>query len=95
VFKPLLVDRAIFRLIKTGQIQPKHFEERLGGTYLKESGRKTFVAHWDERLRQTIKHRRLGRKISYERLVRLDAYKLVRHLCDPAQDAFQGLKMWW
>jgi CRISPR-associated protein Cas1 len=95
VFKPLLVDRAIFRLIKTGQIQPKHFEERLGGTYLKESGRKTFVAHWDERLRQTIKHRRLGRKVSYERLVRLEAYKLVRHLCDPAQDAFQGLKMWW
>jgi CRISPR-associated protein Cas1 len=95
VFKPLLVDRAIFRLVKTRQLQPKHFEARLGGVYLKDTGRKTFVAHWDERLRQTITHRRLGRKVSYERLVRLDAYKLVRHLCDPDADPFEGLKMWW
>ena len=29
VFKPVLVDRAIFRLIKTRQIQPSDFEERL------------------------------------------------------------------
>jgi len=95
VFKPLLVDRAIFRLIKTRQIQPGDFEQRMGGCYLTEKGRKTFVHHWDERLRQTVKHRSLGRKISYERLVRLDAYRLVRHLCDPEADPYQGLHMWW
>lgn len=95
VFKPVLVDRAIFRLIKTRQIQPKHFEDRLGGTYLSETGRKIFVEHWDDRLRQTIKHRPLGRNVSYGRLIRLDAYKLVRHLCDPEGDAFEGLQMWW
>lgn len=95
VFKPLLVDRSIFRLVKTRQIQPDDFEERLGGTYLKESGRKTFVDHWDDRLQQTIEHRRLGRKISYERLVRLDAYRLVRHLCDPEEDPYEGFEMWW
>ena len=96
VFKPILVDRAIFRLVKTRQLQPgDHFEERLGGTYLKESGRKTFVEHWDERLRQTIEHRRLGRKVSYARLVRQEGYRLVRHLCDPEEDPYEGLKMWW
>lgn len=95
VFKPLLVDRAIFRLVKTRQIQPDDFEDRLGGVYLTESGRKTFVEHWDERLRQTIEHRTLGRKISYERLVRLDAYRLVRHLCDPDADPYEGFQMWW
>ena len=95
VFKPLLVDRAIFRLVKTRQIQPSDFEGRLGGTYLTEEGRKTFVEHWDERLQQTIEHRRLGRKISYERLVRLDAYRLVRHLCDPEEDPYEGFEMWW
>ena len=95
VFKPLLVDRAIFRLVKTRQIQPSDFEDRLGGVYLTESGRKTFVEHWDERLRQTIEHRTLGRKISYERLVRLDAYRLVRHLCDPEADPYEGFQMWW
>ena len=95
VFKPLLVDRAIFRLVKTGALQPKHFEERLGGVYLKETGRKVFVEHWDERMRQTIKHRRLGRKVSYARLIRLDCYRLVRHLCDPDADPYEGFRMWW
>jgi len=95
VFKPLLVDRAIFRLIKTGEITPRHFEQRLGGCYLTEAGRKVFVAHWDERLRQTVEHRGLGRKVSYERLIRLECYKLVRHLCDPKADPYQGFHMWW
>ena len=95
VFKPLLVDRTIFRLLKTGEITPKHFEDRLGGCYLTEAGRKVFVAHWDERMKQTVQHRGLGRKVSYERLVRLECHKLVRHFCDPKEDPYQGFHMWW
>ena len=94
VFKPLLVDRAIFRLIKTGQLQPGHFEPRLGGVYLTDAGRRRFVEAWDDRLRRTVRHRGLGRHVSYERLVRLDAYRLVRHLTD-AGDPYQGFRAWW
>lgn len=95
VFKPLLVDRAIFRLIKTGQIKPQHFESRLGGTYLKEAGRKIFVSHWDARLQQTVEHRTLQRRVSYQRLVRLECHKLVRHLFDAKNDPYEGFTMWW
>ena len=95
VFKPLLVDRAIFRLVKTGAITPEHFEPRLGGMYLSEKGRRVFVEHWDERLRKTIQHRGLERRVSYERLVRLEGYRLVRHLCDPKRDPYEGFRMWW
>ncbi|HRR07842.1 MAG TPA: type I-B CRISPR-associated endonuclease Cas1b [Rhodothermales bacterium] len=95
VFKPLLVDRAIFKLLKTNIIQPKHFEARLGGVYLKESGRQLFVQHWDERLRTVIQHRALNRKVSYERLIRLDCYSLIRHLIDPNNEPYKGFKMWW
>lgn len=95
VFKPLLVDRMIFRLLKTGEVTPKHFEKHLGGCYLSEAGRKIVVSHWDERLSQTVQHRTLNRKVSYERLIRLECYKLVRHLCDPAGDPYQGFHMWW
>ena len=94
VFKPLLVDRAIFRLLKTGRLKPKHFEPHLGGVYLTEAGRRRFVEAWDERLRRTVRHRRLGRHVSYERLIRLDAYRLVRHLTDAA-DPYQGFRAWW
>jgi CRISPR-associated protein Cas1 len=95
IFKPLLIDRAIFKLLKNGEIRPKHFEQRLGGCFLKEDGRKIFMAHLDERLQKTVQHRKLGRHVSYERLIRLECHKLVRHLCDPKQDAYQGFHMWW
>ncbi len=95
VFKPLLVDRMIFRLLKTAEIQPKHFSPYLGGCYLTEAGRKIVVAHWDERLLQTVQHRTMNKKISYERLIRLECHKLVRHLCDPVADPYQGFHMWW
>ncbi len=95
LFKPILVDRAIFRLVKTGAITRRHFEERLGGIYLKEEGRKIFIQHWDERLRQTVHHRGLGRHVSYERLIRLECYKLIRHLLDPKGEPYRGLHMWW
>lgn len=95
VFKPLLVDRAIFRLIKTGAITPRHFEERLGGIYLNDRGRRVFVEHWDERLRKTVRHRELGRNVSYERLIRLECYRLIRHLFDPEADPYTGFHMWW
>ena len=94
VFKPLLVDRAIFRLLKTGRLAPTHFEPRLGGTYLTDAGRRRFVEAWDERLRRTVRHRGLGRHVSYERLVRLDAYRLVRHLTDVG-DPYVGFRAWW
>ena len=94
VFKPILVDRAIFRLLKTGRLQPHHFEQRLGGVYLTEAGRRRFVEAWDERMQRTVKHRGLGRHVSYERLIRLDAYRLVRHLTD-AGDTYEGFRAWW
>lgn len=95
VFKPLLVDRAIFRLLKTGQLQPRHFQPHLGGVYLTEAGRRVFVEHWDERVKRTVRHRRLDRHVSYAHLVRLDAYRLCRHLLDPKGDPYRGFKMWW
>jgi CRISPR-associated protein Cas1 len=80
VFKPVLVDRTILRLIQKGQIQAKHFDETLGGLYLKEEGRRRLLEAWEERLGTTIQHRGLKRHVSYRTLVRLELYKLEKHL---------------
>ncbi len=95
IFKPLLVDRVIFRLVNNGEIQPRHFERRLGGCYLTEAGRQVVVRAYDEKLKTTISHRGLGRPVSYRRLVRLDCYKLIQHLNDPERDPFKGFTIWW
>jgi len=80
VFKPVVVDRSIFSLLNKRVIKRSHFAEKLGGIYLKESGRKVFLEHWEQRLKSTIKHRSLNRNVSYRRLLRLELYKIEKHL---------------
>ena len=52
----------------------------MAGVLLKEKGRKRFVEELDKRLKATITHRSTGRKVSYRRLMRLELYKLEKHL---------------
>lgn len=80
IFKPIIVDRIIFTLINKDMIKPKHFEEKLGGIVLNEKGRELFIREYEERLKSTIRHRRLGRNVSYKRLIRMELYKLEKHL---------------
>jgi CRISPR-associated protein Cas1 len=80
VFKPIIVDRVILSIINKGLIkEDKHFEAEIGKTYLNPSGRKIFIKHFEEKLATTFKHKRLG-KVSYKRLLRLECYKLYKHL---------------
>lgn len=79
IFKPLIVDRIIFSLINRREIGLEDFREELGGIYLKERGLKRFIETYDKRLSETIMHKRLNRKVSYRRLIRLECYKLYRH----------------
>lgn len=80
IFKPIIVDRLIFSLIDRRMITKKDFAKETGGIFLKEKGRKLFVQEMDEKLKNTIKHRQLGRSVSYRRLIRMEAYKLEKHI---------------
>lgn len=93
VFKPVLADRLIFKLFNNGQLSEKHFAQDLNCCYLKDAGRKTVLKEWDARLNTTIEHRRLKRKVSYERLIRLECYKLVKHLTEVEE--YKGFRAWW
>lgn len=93
VFKPLLVDRTIFRMLNKKELQPSDFVTELNRCTLKERGRKAFVQVFEDRLRETIQHRSLGRSVSYKYLVRLECYKLAKHLI--GADEYKPFKMWW
>jgi len=80
IFKPILVDRVIFSLIAHGSITTKSFIEETEGVFLNDKGRKTFIEEIDKRLGTTIKHRPTGRNVSYRRLIRMELYKLEKHL---------------
>lgn len=93
VFKPLLVDRVIFKVMNKKMIQQNHFEEQLNKIILKPNGKKTFVLAFEERLEETIKHRSLNRSVSYKHLIKLECYKIQKHLL--GIEEYKPFKMWW
>jgi CRISP-associated protein Cas1 len=93
IFKPIIVDRVIFKLLNTGQLRPEHFDRTLDGCYLAEDGRKIFLAELETKLASTIKHRRLSRHVSYRHLIRLECYKLVRALT--GVEEYRAFRAWW
>jgi CRISPR-associated protein Cas1 len=93
VFKPMLADRLIISLLNKKQIGAQDFDTGLNSCLLKESGRKTVVRSWDEKLNETIKHRSLKRSVSYKHLVKLECYKLAKHVL--GMEAYNAFKAWW
>lgn len=93
IFKPILVDRTLFALLNKKMVQPGDFDKQVNSCVLKESGRKKVVKAWDEKLAETLKHRSLGRSVSYKHLVKLECYKLVKHIME--MDEYKPFKAWW
>ncbi len=93
IFKPILVDRVIFKLLNKRELQERHFESKLNRCLLNPSGKKIFVKAFDDRLNETIQHRSLKRKVSYKHLIKLECYKLSKHLL--GMEEYKPFKMWW
>ena len=93
VFKPVIVDRVIFNLINNRIIKEEHFLQELNSCYLNESGRRVFIGEYDKKLNTTLRHSRLKRHVSYQRLIRIEAFKLVRHLL--GEGPYKGFRSQW
>lgn len=93
IFKPIIVDRTIFKLVNERMLKLDDFDRDLNYCYLREPGRKKFVQEYESRLQQTIEHRRLKKHVSYRHLIRLECYKLVKHIV--GEEPYEGFRMWW
>ncbi len=91
IFKPVLIDRLIFRLINKKQITINNFERKNEGTYLSKEGCIIFINAFDEELRNTIDIK--GRKLSYKSIVKREIYAIEKSLIGKKQ--YQGYKMEW
>ena len=93
LFKPQLVDRTIFRMLNKKELGPDDFVTGLGGCTLKEKGRKAFVRVFEERLKETFKHRTMNRHVSYQHMIKLECYKLTKHLM--GMEEYKPHKAYW
>lgn len=92
VFKPLIGDRLIFSLLNRKQITEKSFTKELNYLHLKKDASKLIVSEFEKKMKQTIMHKELGRQVSYQYLIRLEAYKLIKHLIG---ENAEGFRIWW
>lgn len=93
IFKPILADRLIFSMFNRKQLRESDFDQHLNRCLLKQSSMKKVAQEWEERTKETIKHRKLGRSVSYRHLIKLECYKLTKHLL--GMEEYKPLKMWW
>lgn len=93
IFKPILADRLLFRLVNRQQLSISDFEDELQGILLTEQGRKTVLKEYEETLDETIEHPRLNRKVSFKTLVQTDIYSLKKHIL--TGEPYHSTERWW
>ncbi len=93
VFKPLIGDRLIFALLNRKQITEDSFTKDLNFLHLTKEASGLIVRELEERLKKTIHHKELGKQVSYQYLMRLEVYKLIKHLI--GEKEYEGFKIWW
>lgn len=93
IFKPLIGDRLIFSLLNRNQITEESFTKELNFLHLKKEASRLIVSELENRMKQTVMHKDLGKQVSYQYLLRLECYKLIKHLL--REKTYEGFKIWW
>lgn len=78
VFRPVIVDRLIFSILNRHMLGESDFMDELNGVLLSDSGRRTVSKEFEDKMETTIQ--RGEKKASYRRLIRIELYKIERHI---------------
>jgi CRISPR-associated protein Cas1 len=79
-FRPLIADSAVLMAINNGEVRPTDFVHGAGSCNLTESGRKRFIAGFERRMGQEVSHPIFKYRLSYRRLLEVQARLLLRYL---------------
>lgn len=90
IFKPVIIDRLILRLVNRNQIKPDDFTN---DWILEEKARKTVLSEYEKDLENTIEHPKLNRHVSYQYLIKLDVLNLKKHII--TGETYDPFKRWW
>lgn len=79
-FRSLIADSCVIQAINNGEVRPSDFINAAGSVALTNDGRKRFIATFERRLSHEITHPLFGYKVSYRRLLEIQARLLGRFL---------------
>jgi CRISPR-associated protein Cas1 len=93
LFKPLLTDRIIFKVINKNIIGEKDFIYRNGYCYIKKNARRLFAQEFEKKLTTKILIREKDKSISYRGMIRQECYKLAKHI--NKEENYESFKAKW
>jgi CRISPR-associated endonuclease Cas1/CRISPR-associated protein Cas4 len=79
-FRPLVADSVSLTLVNNGEVQASDFVERMGAVNLTREGRAKVLLAFERRLAQEVTHPLFGYRVSYRRVLEIEARLLSRHL---------------
>jgi CRISPR-associated protein Cas1 len=79
-FRPLIAESVMIALVNNGEVRPSDFVVRAGGVALTAEGRKTVLKGYERRLDVEIRHPMFGYKITYRRVLEVQARLLAAHV---------------
>lgn len=88
-FRPIVADSVVMTLVNTGEIRENHFITRADSSALTEKGRKTALVALERRLDSLVTHPVFGYRISYRRVIQVQARLVSRVLLGEIQ-AYPG-----
>lgn len=93
IFKPIIVDRTIFTILNRNIINDGDFMKELNGILLNDSGKKKFIQEYNKKLFTTISHAALNNEVTYKRIIRMELYKLQKHITEGKE--YKGFTARW
>ena len=85
-FRPLIADSCVIQAINNGEVRPSDLISAAGSVALANDGRKRIKATFERRLAHEITHPLFGYRISYRRLLEVQARLLARYLLGELPD---------
>ncbi len=77
-FRPLIGDSVVLTLVNNGEVTPESFISRAGGVALTTAGRRAVLKAFERRLETLVTHPLFGYRISYRRILEVQARLLAR-----------------
>jgi len=79
-FRPLVADSTVLTLVNNGEVTPSSFIRRGGGVALTDAGRRAVISAFERRLDTLVTHPIFGYRVSYRRVLEVQARLLGRVL---------------
>jgi CRISPR-associated protein Cas1 len=84
-FRPVIADSVVLNAINTGVVQPDDFIHAAGSCNLATAARKRFIFAFERRMDQLVTHPVFDYRISYRRVLEVQARLLSRYLLSEIQ----------